>query len=234
VTFWAAYRRGLVSLPLVPATILLSGMIGFGAFARQAGFGPLQAVLISAFVWALPGQVMLVDQLPQAGIAAAFLAVTLTSVRLLPMTVVLAPLLRGAALTGLVARIMPVIAVHFVALTLWVEGQRVLPTVEERLRLPLFLGWSSTFFVLTPFATGLGYYLAGTLPPAMAAVLLFLTPLYFGLTMVPAARRSRADAAAVLAGAALGPVMAKLVPGFDLVLVGLLAGALFLVMERRL
>jgi predicted branched-subunit amino acid permease len=226
--FWHSFMRGTQTLPLVPAAILLSGMVGFGAFAHEAGLGLLQAVGISAVVWALPGQVMLVDQLGRgAGWAAIFLAVTLTAVRLLPMTVVLAPLFRGAHLPGPVRGVATVIATHFVALTLWVEGQRVLPTLALPERLPVFLGWCAVFFVLTPLATGFGYLLANAVPIKVLAVLLFLTPLYFGLSMVAAVRASRLDGVIIGVGAVLGPIFHIWIPGLDLLAVGAVAAGIF-------
>jgi predicted branched-subunit amino acid permease len=227
--FWLGFVRGMRTLPVVPAAILLSGMVGFGAFAQQSGFGLMQAIGISAVVWALPGQVMLVDQLGHgSGWAAAFLAVTLTAVRLLPMTVVLAPLFRGSVLPKQVAGPALIIATHFVALTLWIEGQRVLPTVAAPDRLSVFLGWCAVFFLLTPLATGLGFLLAGSVPVKVLAVLLFLTPLYFGLSLLTAVRASRLDGAIIAVGAVLGPIFHLWIPGIDLLAVGAVAAGLFL------
>src|SRR5689334_12040086 len=92
----AAFARGLRLVVSVPAFVLFSTSIGFGALARDGGFDLAHAVFMSATMFALPNQVVLVDQLARgATLAGAALAVTLTAVRLMPMTVTLVPLLRG-------------------------------------------------------------------------------------------------------------------------------------------
>ncbi|MEL7544975.1 MAG: AzlC family ABC transporter permease, partial [Pseudomonadota bacterium] len=94
-----AFLQGLRATPLTPGIILFCAMIGFGAFARDAGFSLAQSLFITATIFQLPGQVALVDQTGRgaAALAVAF-AVLLTAIRLLPMTVVLMPYLRGAPL----------------------------------------------------------------------------------------------------------------------------------------
>ena len=99
-----AFRRGLTAPPLTPGIILFSAMIGFGALARDAGFTPAQSVFLTATVFQLPGMVVLVDQIGRgATLAVAAFAVMLTAVRLLPMTVVLMPYLRGSGLPRWIA-----------------------------------------------------------------------------------------------------------------------------------
>ena len=67
--------------------VVFATFVGFGALARDVGLDLLQVVFVSATVFALPGQVVLVDQIGQgAALAATAFAVTLTAVRLLPLT----------------------------------------------------------------------------------------------------------------------------------------------------
>ncbi|MFK5065577.1 AzlC family ABC transporter permease, partial [Klebsiella pneumoniae] len=77
-----------------PAIVLFATALGFGVLARDAGFGLTQSLFMSGAIFAMPNQVMLVDQLTRnETLAITALAVALTAMRLLPMTVTLSPLL---------------------------------------------------------------------------------------------------------------------------------------------
>lgn len=219
----SSFLRGLRSPPIVPTIVLLGGIVGFGALAHDLGLSLGHAVFLTATVFALPGQVVLIDQFARgASLAAAAFAVLLTAVRLLPMTVVLTPYLRGSTLP----RPLAVLAVHFIAVTLWVEGLRALPNERPAARLPLFLGWAAVIYGLAVVATGVGYLAAATVSGPIAAGLLFLTPLYFSMSMLGAARGSWGDQAAVGLGLVLGPLFFLVAPGIDLILTGLVGGAI--------
>ncbi|MGI9407292.1 MAG: AzlC family ABC transporter permease [Hyphomicrobiaceae bacterium] len=216
----AAFLRGLRSAPLAPGIILFFAMIGFGALARDAGFTVGQAVFITLTVFQLPGQVALVDQVGRnATLAAAAFAVLLTAIRLLPMTVVLMPYLRGSGLP----RWLEYAGSHFVAITAWVESLRRLPPLPQNVRLPYYFGYASVLCTGTIIATYAGYHLAGVVPPAASAALLFLTPIYFVLSLIAAAV-GWTDRLAILFGTALGPPLFLVVPGLDLLATGLIGG----------
>ncbi len=218
-----AFLRGVMSAPTTPGLfILFFAMIGFGALARDAGFGAGEAVFITASLFQLPGQVALVDQFGRgATIAAAAFAVALTAIRLLPMTVVLMPYLRGSGLP----RWLEYASVHFVAITAWVESLKRLPAIPVPLRLPFYLGFAGVLCVSTITATFVGYHVAGQVSPLVSAALLFLTPIYFVCSLV-ATSTSSADYWAVLIGTVLGPILFLYLPGLDLLLTGLIGGTL--------
>ena len=217
-----AFLRGLRIAGAAPGLVLLATSLGFGALARDLGFTLGHVVFIAASVYALPAQVLLIDQLARgATVAAVAFAVSLTAIRLLPMTVALMPYLRD----GAAPRPIHVLAVHFVAVTGWIEGNRRLPPLVEHLRLPHFLGIGSATVFCTVTGAAAGYLVAGSLPPALAAALLFMTPIYFLLSMMLGARTS-ADWLAIAFGAALGPSLFVLLPGPDLFLTGLIGGTL--------
>src|SRR5262245_27757794 len=89
----AVFVRALAIVLSVPAAVLFATALGFGALARDGGFSIAQGLFMGASMFALPNQVVLVDQLARnETLAAAALAVALTAVRLLPMTVTLVPL----------------------------------------------------------------------------------------------------------------------------------------------
>ena len=78
-----------------------------------------------------------------------------------------------------------------------------------------------------------GYALAGSVPAPVSATLLFVTPIYFLLSLL-ATSRSRMDLLAIGIGCGLAPLLYVAVPGFDLLATGLVGGTLaFLLSGRR-
>ena len=229
VSQMGAFARGLLVAASVPAAILFVTALGFGALARDGGFTLGHALFLSGTMFAMPNQVVLVDQLARnETIAAAALAVALTAVRLLPMTVTLAPLLRGSRRR----RWLELLGVHFVAITTWLEGHRRLPGLPPDLRLPYHLGVGVAIGSVMTLGTLAGYLLSAGVAPIMAAALLFTTPLYFILSLI-ATSRTRMDRAAVALGCVLAPVFYVLAPGFDLLLTGLAGGTLAFLARGR-
>lgn len=224
-----ALPRGMLVLASTPGLILFFTSIGFGALARDAGLTLGHAAFIAASIYALPAQVVLADNVARgASLAAAAFAVTLTAVRLLPMTVSLMPLIRD----GRSPRGLYVLAVHFVAITSWIEGNRRLPHLPAHLRLFFFIGIGLGMISLTITGGIIGHSLAGELPPVLSAALLFMTPLYFFLSLIATAQTG-VDKLAIACGAALGPLFFVSVPGFDLMLAGLAGGTIAYFAGRR-
>lgn len=224
-----AFLRGLAACFSVPGAVLTASAMGFGALARDLGFSIWIAGYLSIVFYALPAQVVVLDQLGRGlSLVAAAFAVSLTAIRLLPMTVTLMPMLRDAK--G--RRWRELLAVHFIAVTAWIEGLRRLATVPEELRLANFIGFGVSFLMCTVFGAVAGHLLAGVVPPAISAALLFLTPIYFLLSLIASARRLD-DYLAIGLGAALGPPMFMLAPGFDLLLAGVIGGSIAWAIGRR-
>lgn len=209
-----------MAAPSVPVIVVLATFVGFGALAEGAGLTMAQAVFVTVSVFALPGQVVLVDQIAQgtALFSTAF-AVTLTSVRLLPLTLSLMPYLRD----GITPRWVEFIFAHMLAITMWIESMRRLPQLPERLRSPFYGGFVSALFAGILCATALGFLLSGQVPQEIGAGLIFLTPIYFFLSLI-AVSKSHIDLLAVAIGAVLGPVLFVMTPGLDLFLTGLIGG----------
>ncbi len=218
----AVFRRGLAVALTVPGLILAASSAGFGALSRDAGFSLFNSVFMMAAFFALPAQVVMVDQMARgASLSAGALVVTLTGIRLLPMCVVLMPYLKGPRAT----RLGFLLAGHFIAVTAWMEGWRRLPHLPAEHRLDHFLGIGTGLLGSTLIGTAFGYELAGVVPPLVSAVLLFLTPVYFLLSLIAAAA-ALSDRYAIVAGVVLGPPIYLLVPGFDLLLTGLIGGTI--------
>lgn len=217
-----AFWHGTHAMFGVPALVLYAGILGYGAFAREVGLTLGQALALPIFLQALPAQVVLADHAARgASMAAAALAVSLTAVRFLPMTVALMPWLKGHG--G--PRWHELLVVHFVAVTVWIEGLRRLPSAPAEVRLVYYLGIGIGILTGTLASTALGYLAAGTVPAWMAAALLFTMPLTFLLAMIETAR-NRADNFAIIAGTVIAPFAYKWVPGFDLLVTGLAGGTI--------
>lgn len=225
--FGRGFTEGLRSV----ATVMLVGsFVGFGALLEGVGF-PLVAGLVSTLlIWALPAQVILVGGIVSGtALPAVALAVTLSSIRLLPMVVSLAPYMRGPR-RSLVSE---AACAHFVAMTLWVEGLRLLPKIPGEGRVPYTLGLGHAYVVISGAGTIAGYMLAGSVPGPLAAGLLLLTPLSFTVLMVRNARAAT-DWLALGAGLVLMPLTMGLEGGLDLMIAGVGGGTLAYLVGRRL
>ena len=217
-----AFVTGLGVAVEIPAVILAATGAGFGALAHDAGVGFGHTAFMALVLNATPAQVVLVDQFARgASLLGATMAVTLTAIRLLPMMVTLMPYLRAPG----VPRWHYIVAAHFIAITPWNEAFRRLPLLPAPLRLPHYLGLGSALLSALTLGTMAGYLLANVVPPLLMSALLFMTPLYFTMSLVLGAK-STADWAAIVAGFVLGPVFFLAAPGFDLLLTGLIGGTL--------
>lgn len=217
-----AFAHGLRAACSVAAFVLFATALGFGALARDAGFTLGHAAFLSLTMFALPNQVVLIDQLARgASLASAALAVTLAAVRLFPMVATIMPTLRGSRRRP----VLEVVAAHFVAVTTWIEGARRLPSVPLELRLPHHLGIGVAVCFMMMLGSVTGYLLSVGMPPLVSAALVFTTPLYFILSLVATAK-ARAEIAAVVLGCALAPIFYLIVPGLDLLATGVVGGTL--------
>jgi predicted branched-subunit amino acid permease len=212
--------KDAIGLPTI--TICLS-LIGVGGLARDIGYPMMAAVLSSALMWAGPAQVLLFGSI---GAGAAFpaiaIAILFSSLRFMPMTISLVPLLNNPKrpLWQLL------LAAHLISITNWVEGIRRLPQLPLEERYAYFCGFGTTVLMAGTIASGFGYYLIGAFPPALAAALLFTTPLFFSLNLI-AAVRQWPDAMPILLAILLTPVATWLVgKDYDLVAAGLVGGTL--------
>lgn len=223
---WAGVRDALS----YPAWMVGFGLVGIGSLARDVGYSVDVAVLSTILVWAGPSQVIFfVSIAAGAAWSAIALSVAFASLRFLPMTVAILPLLRrpgqGVGMQLLLA--------HYVAVTAWAEGLRRLPHVPEHQRVAYYLGFANACMVVSSIGTFAGYYLLGTLALPFAAGLLCLTPLFF-LISLSAGIRHRGDALAMALGLAIAPVLDRLLgSSFDLIIAGVVAGTVAFLLRPR-
>ena len=67
----AAAWHGARETPFLPAFILFATFLGFGALTSETGLTWLDTIFMSVFVFALPAQVALVDQMARGASKAA-------------------------------------------------------------------------------------------------------------------------------------------------------------------
>jgi predicted branched-subunit amino acid permease len=221
-------RGGRDALSLPSITICLS-LIGVGGLARDIGYPLMAAVLSSALMWAGPAQVLLFGSIASgAAFPAIAVAILFSSLRFLPMTISLVPLLNNPRrpLWHLL------LAAHLVSITNWVEGMRRLPDIPAEERFPYFCGFGTMVLLAGTVASGVGFFLIGAFPPALAAALLFTTPLFFSLNII-AAVKAWPDLMPVVFAIVLTPIATWLVgKDYDLVAAGLVGGTTAYLIER--
>jgi predicted branched-subunit amino acid permease len=207
--------------------VLVGNYVGMGALAHEVGFSLWWMTLSTLLIWAAPAQVILISTLNVASLLDVALAVTLTSVRFLPMVAALLPTMRrpGVRQTDLI------LPMHFTAISVWVEGMRLLPLMPAERRISFYNGLGAGLMSGALIGGVIGFFLAARLPPLLGAALLFFTPLAI---LMSSARNARAliDGLAFALGLVIGPIMAAQKIGLDLMWTGLIAGTLAYIIHR--
>ena len=143
-------RRAATS---VFAFVIIFTYIGFGALCHDYGFTIGWAMLSTALQWAGPAQIVLVTGLgPGMSLIETAVAVSLSSVRFLPIVVALVPLVKrdDARPWQLV------LPVHFMAVSVWVEAVRHAPGLPREHRIPFCNGVGLTLLLLGTTFTAVG------------------------------------------------------------------------------
>jgi predicted branched-subunit amino acid permease len=203
------------------AYVLIGTYIGIGALAHDFGFSLGWVVASTLLVWAGPAQVILISALGAGATSVeTALAVGLSSARLLPMVISLLPLIKDAHTQSREL----VLPAHLTAVSMWIEALRLLPSWPRATRIPFANGLGLGFMLAAQVGTGLGYYLATSLPPILSAGLLFLTPMSF---LISTTRNCRllSDWLALAFGLVLGPLLAAWQVGLDLLWTGIVGGS---------
>ncbi|MGF9561947.1 AzlC family ABC transporter permease [Neorhizobium sp. JUb45] len=217
--------RGIISLP---AFILMTSYVGFSAFALESGMTRGEAVAMTLGIWALPAQMILVgSMLGNAHIAASFLAVTLSSIRMMPMVASIMPEMR----TKKTPLPMLLFVSHFIAITSWVFASRHLRDVPRDFRVAYFAGFGMTLTLTNTLIVGVSYGVVSQFPPVVAGALFMLTPVYFIASIWASAVQPVVKIAFVI-GIVAGPTLALVVPGFDVLVAGIGGGTVAYLIDR--
>ncbi|MEN9618883.1 MAG: hypothetical protein RL406_1120 [Pseudomonadota bacterium] len=221
--FWQGIRDALGA----PVLVLFAGMVGFGAMGHTHGFDAWMTGLTSLLMFALPGQVVMLEMfISGSSLLAIGFAVTLTSTRFLTMVVTLFPQLHRRDRNPLLY-----LWVHMLAMTAWAVSMREFPRMSPQHRLNYFIGLALPCWLISPMGTVLGYFVAGWVPAAVTLGLVFINPLFFLLTFTDV--KPWANRIAIGLGCILGPVFYVFDADSSLLLTGLVAGTLAYVIDRR-
>jgi len=221
--FWQGIRDALGA----PVLVLFAGMVGFGAMGHSHGFDVWMTGLTSLLMFALPGQVVMLEMfISGSSLLAIGFAVTLTSTRFVTMVVTLFPQLHRRDRNPLLY-----LWVHMLAMTAWAVSMREFPAIAPKHRLNYFIGLALPCWLISPLGTVLGYFVAGWVPAAVTLGLVFINPLFFLLTFTEV--KPWVNRIAIGLGCLLGPVFYMWDADSSLLLTGVVAGSLAYVVERR-
>ncbi len=217
--FFGGFRSALTSVFVL---VLAGTYVGIGALAHDFGLTSWWLALSTVLVWAAPAQVIMMSALSAgASLIEVAVAVTLSAIRLFPMVVALLPLLRGAG-TRLRDLLLPT---HFTSVSMWVESLRLLPAMPRQHRIAFCNGLSVGYMGTAVVFGFVGFYLAAGLPPLLAAMLLFLTPMSFLISTTRNAHVT-VDRLALAFGLILGPLLVYFRVELDLMWTGAVGGTL--------
>ena len=223
------WLRGVGAAISLPGLLLMSASVGYAALSRESGISLALTLFMMNFIWALPAQVVLIGaMLSGASLPAAAIAVSLSSVRLMPMVVAIVPEMRVPATRKWVLYFLS----HFVAVTSWVISMQRFREVPRGRRTAYYLGIALALLAGANIVIAGVYLAAAQLPQAVAAGLFFLMPMYF-LTSLWGSAREHASLFAMAFGLVLGPAFHLIVPGIDLLAAGLVGGVGAYLLHRR-
>ncbi len=210
-----------------PVLVLFAGMVGFGAMGRTHGFDAWMTGLTSLLMFALPGQVVMLEMfISGSSLLAIGFAVTLTSTRFVTMVVTLFPQLHRRDRNPLLY-----LWVHMLAMTAWAVSMREFPRMRPQHRLNYFIGLALPCWLISPLGTVLGYFVAGWVPTPVTLALVFINPLFFLLTFTDV--KPWGNRLAIGLGCLLGPLFFLLDADSSLLLTGLVGGTAAYLIDRR-
>jgi predicted branched-subunit amino acid permease len=211
-----------------PIAVLAAGYVGYGALASGFDFPPLLIVASSLAIWALPGQLIMLEMhAVSAQLVLIVLAVSLSASRFLPMTTVLVAMMRHPNYDGW----RMYAAAHLLAMTGWVAAINRVPQMPAEQRLPYFVGFALLCWLACAAASALGYVLADQMNELVKLGLVFMNPIYF-LLILTGETRMALGRLALAAGAITGPIAHALAPQWSLLAAGLVGGTVAYALHR--
>lgn len=221
-------RAGLIDALGLPTVVLTGGMLGFGTLCQSSGLDLFSALLATLTIWALPGQILLVDMYAaEASLWSIVVAVSISGVRFLPMTVAVIPRMRA----GLPHPALQVAVAQMLSANSFLYVLASAKRFDARGRAIYFAVFASVCMIVAAAATIAGHIAASALPPAVALGFLFVNMMF--LTCMLVGLREGALLASVALGLIAGPVFHHLNPDHGLIIAGALAGSLgYLLFDR--
>lgn len=225
------FLRGIREALGVPAAVLGAGYLGFGALAKASGFSIWFTTISTVVIWALPGQLVLLDMsMLGAPFLAIVAAVLFANARFLPMAVTLLPVVRDDRSHRAWHYYF---AAHVVAMMSWAICMRRCPDLPPKQRLGFFLGLSWTCLTVCVGTGAIGYLIAGSIPHLVQIGLVFMTPIYLFVLLIGEARGGLAMMA-LACGALAGPLIHIVSPQWSVLLGGLVGGTAAYLLRKAL
>jgi len=211
-----------------PIAVLAAGYVGYGALASGFDFPLLLIVASVLLIWALPGQLIMLEMhAVNAQFVLIVVAVSLSASRFLPMTAVLASMMRHHRYSSWHMYA----SAHLLAMTGWVAAVNRVPQLPAEQRLPYFLGFALFCWIACAVASAVGYFLAGQMSELVKLGLVFMNPIYF-LLILTGETKVALGRLALAAGAVTGPVAYALAPQWSLLAAGLIGGSAAYALHR--
>lgn len=214
------WRLGVQDAFGVRAAVVGAGFIGYGSLAEEYGLSIAHSLFATVAIWALPGQLILIEMHAIGAAAIAIvLASTLSGARFLPMNLSLLPLIRDPRHD----RTRIYLIAQLVSMSGWAIAMRRAPDLPSEERVPYLVGFQLTCMAAGAACAVAGHLLTGALPPLVRMGLVFLAPAYF-LVILVAELRTRLAAIAVFCGAVAGPLFYIANPQWSVILAGVVGG----------
>tara|TARA_A100001037_G_scaffold305697_1_gene346835 strand:- start:4599 stop:5330 length:732 start_codon:yes stop_codon:yes gene_type:complete len=214
-----AIKLGFIDASKIPSVALITSMMSYGSLVRESGLDFGFAIISTALMWALPGQIALVE-LHTAGatLLAAVFAIAMANARFFPMTATMVPLF----IKGVEKKRWLYPLSHFITFNSWLWVVRRFPEFEETQRVWYFLAFGCICYISGLIGTALGYFISQFLPPSLMLGLVYLVVVYF-IVMLADIRNSRA-LVSVICGAIACPVFHFVSADWGILLAGLVGG----------
>lgn len=210
--------------------VLFLTFFAYGALVASSNLPLELGVALTIFVFAIPGQVVLVDEIARgSSLMTAGLLTTFTAIRLLPLSTSLLPIIRHSSNP----KWMIVAISHFIAVTVWLQSMLDLPKLPREHRASHCLGFCLGLLFFTSLGTVIGFYSAQHLPTNIAAATLMVTPIYFFLSLFETAKKNT-DKLAFAFGATMAIPLNILEPNLALISSGIIGGtAAYIIVKKR-
>jgi predicted branched-subunit amino acid permease len=223
------WRLGVRDAFGVRAAVVGAGFIGYGSLAEEYGLSIAHSLFATVAIWALPGQLILIEMHAIGAAAIAIvLASTLSGARFLPMNLSLLPLIRDSRHSS--ARVY--VIVQLVSMSGWAMVMRRGPDLPSEERVPYLIGFQLTCMGAGAVCAVAGHLLTGALPPLVRVGLVFLAPAYF-LVILVGELRTRLAAIAVFCGAVAGPLLYFVNPQWSVIAAGVIGGTAAYLIQRK-
>lgn len=210
-----------------PAAVLAAGYIGYGSLAAEHGYSVAQIVFATAAIWALPGQLILLEMNAVSASAIAIIAaVALSSARFLPMTISMIPVVRDRRYGWWIFAV-----AQLISMTNWAAAMRRCPDLPASQRMPYFIGFGATCIVVSAASGAAGHGLAGAFSPLVRLGFVFLAPAYYFVILIGDVR-TRLAATALACGALAGPLCHLASPQWSVLLAGFTGGTAAYFIQR--